>query len=283
MIKFENNIALVVYTNEKYLPIADLTIGEFDKHSKINPLKRYLISNKFTDYEFKNNNFIKINSNVEFDGAGNHFGQTMSKALTQINEEYILFFCDDYLLIERPDFEKLNYLFDIIVQSNIDFFSFASMNQIYPWKDFESNNDLLGDIKLFYIPENYQYKHSVQPCIWKKNSLIEILTYNPNLPIHHLDTTCIKNKNGIGRPYDPLTSTWGEYLDGVSYAFKCVCTNVKAYDDVEFYKPFIFPYVEIMRHGFFNFWQETNTKRFFKKFIEEKNIENDQYLNKFIP
>lgn len=277
------DFAFLVYTNENYLPIADLTMGEFDRWFPKNTFKRYLVSNKFTDYKFQNTNFIPLESFTKFDGSGNHFGETLSKALIKIEEKYLFFLCDDYLVINHPDLESLKDLLKIIIDYDVDFFSFASMNPNQEWKIFNKETNLLTEIDLFYIPNNYQYKHSVQPCIWKKSSLLEILKYNPNLPIHYLDTTNIMNKNGMNREFLTEESIWNDYPDGEDYKFKCICTNFKAYDELEDYKYFVFPYVEIIRHGFFNFWQETNTKRFLKKFIKDNNIQNNQYLSKFIP
>lgn len=53
-----NDVCFLVYTNEKYLPIADLTTKEFDRYFPENPLKRYIVSNNFSDYIFENNNSI---------------------------------------------------------------------------------------------------------------------------------------------------------------------------------------------------------------------------------
>lgn len=279
-----HDFCFLIYTNEKYLPIADLTTKEFDKFFPENPLKRYVVSNNFSDYAFENNNSIFINSKVHFDGMGNHFAQTMIKALGEINEDYIIFFCDDYMLIDKPNVGRLNELLNIIKNKNIDFFSFASMLPKDNWDVFDLKIKDLENRVFYNIPKNHQYYYSVQPCIWKKSSLLEILKHNPSISLHQLDTSCIKNKEGFFREMDYEKSIWKPYKGGSQgYDFKCICTDFKGYDELIDYEFFIFPYVELIRHGFFNFWQETNTKRFLQKFIEEKNIENDQYLNKFIP
>lgn len=278
-----DDFCFLIYTNEKYLPIADLTTKEFDKFFPENTLNRYVVSNNFSDYTFENNNSIFINAKVEFDGMGDHFAQTMIKSLDQINEEYIIFFCDDYMLIDKPNIERFNELLSIIKNKNIDFFSFASMLPRDDWGVFDLGIKELGDRKFYNIPEVHQYHYSVQPCIWKKTALQEILKYNPSMSLHRLDTSCIKNKEGFHREMDYEKSIWKLYQFGSQgYDFKCICTDFKGYDELIDYDFFIFPYVELIRHGFFNFWQETNTKRFLQKFIEEKNIKENIYLNKFI-
>lgn len=274
---------ILLYTNQEYLPLADLTTTEFDKFFPENPIKRYVVSNSFDGYEFKNKNSFFIDTNTHFCHLGGHFGRTMLSALNNIEEEFIIFFCDDYLLIDKPYLENLDKLMHIIREDGIDFFTFASTRPMVDWIKYPIFFENLPNRNFYVIPENYHYLHSVQPCIWKKSSLLELLSYNQDISLHALDTTHIKNKHGFTRFFYPLTSTWGPFPENTGgYDFKCVCTDFEAYDDVFDYKYFIFPYVEIIRHGKFNMWYETHTKRFLQKFIEERKIYEDINLKKFI-
>lgn len=277
------NFCFLVYTNENYLPIADLTIGEFDRFFPENTLNRYVVSNSFKDYEFENKNAIFINTETKFDGSGAHFGSTMTSALNNIKEDYILFFCDDYLLIDKPNINYLVELMDIIVRDNIDFFSFSSNRPKPTWEKYQINSDKLPNREFYYMPENFHYLYSVQPCIWKKSSLLEILKHNPELSVHALDTANIINREGYRRVFDPLTDLWNPYPHGTKgYGFKCISTDYEAYDEISKFEYFIFPYVEIIRHGFFNLSYETNTKKFLLNLIEERKINKNNHLKKFI-
>lgn len=280
----KDNFCIFVYTNEKYQPIADLTIGEFDKYFPENPFKRYIVSNKFSGYDFKNKNSIFIDCGVEFDGSGYHFAQTMIKALEQINEKYIIFFCDDYMLIDKPNQKKLHELIDIFEKEKIDFFSFASMYPRPDWEKYNLTMESDPECSFYHIADNCHHLYSVQPCIWRKDALLEILRHNPTMSLHDLDTTNIKNKEGFIRIMNHETSRWNPYPSGSqNYGFKNICTDYLAFDEYQNgFKYFIFPYVEIIRWGFFNMHHETNTKRFLQKFIEEKDIRNDVNLKGFI-
>lgn len=280
----KNKFCFLVYTNEKYQPIADLTLGEFDKYFPENPFRRYIVSNKFSSYDFKNKNSIFIDCDVEFDGSGYHFAQTMIKALNQIDEEYILFFCDDYMFIDKPNLQRLGELTDFIQKENIDFFSFASMYPRPDWEKFNFAMETDPECIFYNIAENCHHLYSVQPCIWKKSALLDVLKHNPSMSLHDLDTTNIKNREGCIRIMNHEISKWDPYLSGSqSYGFKNICTNYLGYDEYQNgFKYFIFPYIEIIRWGFFNMHHETNTKRFLQKFIQEKNIQNDENLKKFI-
>ena len=46
------NFCFLFYSNETYLPILDLTLGEFNYYFNNNPFKKYVVSNKFTDNAF---------------------------------------------------------------------------------------------------------------------------------------------------------------------------------------------------------------------------------------
>jgi hypothetical protein len=277
------NICFLFYTNEQYLPILDITNKEFDKFFPENNIKKIVVSNKFSDYEFSHTNFEKIDTQVPFDGMGNHFEKVMTKALNSITEEYIIFFCDDYMLIDKPNIEKLNNLVEFIQKNQVDYFTFASVNPKQDWKTY-SLPDYISDNHTFYqIPYNYQYHYSVQPCIWKKSSLLEILKHNTDLSLHGLDTTNIKNRQGYRREMNYETSIWKDYENGEqSYGFNCVATDYRAFDETENYDFFIFPYVEIIRHGHFNMQYETNTKRFLQNFIIENKLNTNKNYTKFL-
>jgi len=278
-----NNFCFLVYTNETYLPIANLSMSEFDRFNPNFPIKRYLVSNKIGDFEFKAQNTTLIDCDIPFDGSGNHFSKTMMKAISNISEEYIIFFCDDYLPIGGTKWNLLSELIDMIKNEDIDFISFSYMPQAKQWKKFHATLPSAPDKNLYYIPDNYMYLYSVQPCIWKKSSLLDILSHNPEMSLHHFDTTNLKNREGFVRTMDVHTSTWNPYPQGSqTYGFKCLSTDYGGFDEQENYDCFIFPYVEIVRHGFFNMWRETNTKIFLEKYIVDNNIDADERLKRFI-
>jgi hypothetical protein len=279
------NFCFLFYSNETYLPILDLTLGEFNYYFNNNPFKKYVVSNKFTDYIFTNKNATFLNSNVDFEGQGRHFSQTMEKALSLIDEEYIIFFCDDYMLIDSPNLNNLIEICRLVEEHKIDYFTFGSTLPKKDWVEFNFESEILPQgRKFFLMPDNFHYLYSVQPCIWKKQALLEILKYNPTLSLHDLDTANLKNRQGYNREMDYLTSLWKKYPFGEqSYGFKTVCTDFKAYDELENFEFLVFPYIEIIRHGFFNITSLTNTYKFLNKFIEDRKIKDNPFFKKYIP
>lgn len=278
-----NKFCFFVYTNEKYLPIADLTMGEFNKHYPDSPFTRYLVSNRIVDYNFETKNATFLDCNVPHDTSGRQFAKTMKVALNQIPEEYIIFFCDDYMLIDRPNVERLSILLNLIEEHKIDFFSFASNHPKPDWEKYDLNFPNLDGRFFYKLADNYQYHYSVQPCIWKKNSLLELLEYNPNISLHDLDTTNIKNREGAVRDINKNGNLWEPYPYGSqNFGFKDITTDFGDYNELNPYEFFIFPYVELIRYGFFNLWHNTNSKKFILNMIESKDLRNHEHLKKFI-
>jgi hypothetical protein len=259
-------------------------MSEFDKHNPNFPIKRYLVSNRIPNFDFKVNDTTFIDCEVPFDSMGKHFSQTLLKSLPKIDEEYIILFCDDYFCLGEAKLNVLNDLLKMMETEKVDFISFSFMPQSRQWEKFHHKLPSLPDETLYYTPNNYMYLYSVQPCIWKKSSLLDVLSHNPDISLHHFDTTNIKNREGYSRTMDVHTSTWNDYPGGSqNYGFTCLSTDFSGFDEQENYnRYFVFPYVEIMRHGFFNMWHETNTKRFLEKYIVEKRIDLDENLKKFI-
>ena len=93
---------------------------------------------------------------------------------------------------------------NVIKHYDCDFLSFASLRFTgvhHRWnilnndlKDFNINQGIL-----YQIDDDYRHLYSVQPCIWKTKSFLTLLEHNPDLSLHMLDNTNIKNKKGFYR------------------------------------------------------------------------------------
>jgi hypothetical protein len=264
-------IGIVVYTNETNLPILELFLKYFFKHNPLFPYRVYVVSNNFTKDDLPYSDKVAyLKGNVEWNSQGRHFSQTLSNALSQIEEDYIFYFCEDYILNKPIDISSLENLLKLIQDENIDMFSFASS---YPTTN---NFHLLGvdSTKYNFQPNtfyqtNNQYKHafSVQPCIWKKSSLQQLLTDNPQASLHDMDNSILDSKDD----------------------YKIVCTNYKIYDGCCPPEYFIIEYVEIIRHGVFlmalnghGHMGGSYQDIFLKQLIKENDIRNKPEYDKYI-
>jgi hypothetical protein len=227
------NLAVVVYTNETNLPILKLFLNYFFKNNPNFALPIYVVANKFTKSDLPHQDKVKyLPGNVEFQHNGGHFSETLRNVLSQIKEDYIFYFCEDYVSRDPIDVDALGRLLNMIQDENIDMFTFGSVyaiNHGYPvfnidYKKYKFDNGIFYTMDL-----NYQHAYTVQPCIWNKASLFKLLQDNPTCSLHDMDNSRLNNKNN----------------------YKIICTNFKIYDGCCPPEYFIIGYEEIVRHGVF--------------------------------
>lgn len=289
--KLKDVLSVVFYTNEKYFPIAELAISEFNKFSKNINIEKYLITNK-TQKDYCPNilDFKLLDTNVEFRSDASHFSEVLINGLKKIKTEYVLFFLEDYFLMRDIKKSNLKKLMNVILYNNIDHFSFMSYDY-EDWETLDLNYDQVGLPKnsILEIKDSYLYKYSAQPCIWKVSSLIELLENNPNLTVSQLDVTDIKNKKGEKR-HGNSEGFWNTPIDFWDYDFKSYClrkmhqTNYYAFDTHNGKDDYLFfQYAEVIRFGKFNFKTHRNNRDYVINFLNEKNINKDnlKYKNFF--
>jgi hypothetical protein len=253
------DISFVVFTNENYFDLLYLTI-ENTKHlnKTIN-----IVSNKIPQHEkFDGVNYI--DSNVNFSGDGSHFRDSLLFALNQIPEDYILFLCDDYLIKSPINKNRFDNIINILDKINGDYLALGTQKHIENFVvNWEKPNITLSE---YGFPDGCFYKfdvtarhmYSVQPCVWKKSSLIELLTHNPSLTLHQLDNTNILNKKGENRQLTEFFnfSFYENKENFFDYGFNNFCYH---YPPISYHvdeKPLstdflLIDYIEIVRHGKF--------------------------------
>ena len=264
-------IGIVVYTNETNFPILELFLKYFFKHNPNFIYPIYVVSNNLTKTELPYQDKVTyLSGNVEWNSQGKHFSQTLSNVFPQIKEEYIFYFCEDYILTNPIHVSALENLLKLMQDENVDMFSFASsypVNHKWPLLDVECSKYSF-EPNTFYSTDN-QHRHafSVQPCIWKKLSLQQLLIDNPEASLHDMDNSVLNNKDN----------------------YKIICTNYKIYDGCCPPEYFIIGYVEIIRHGVFlmalnghDYIENTFQDIFLKQLIKENDIRNKPEYDKYI-
>ena len=272
-----DNLRFVFFTNECNIHLIKLTLKYFFKYNNLDNIKISVISNNYNnvdDLPFKDK-VEYLSGNVKFGHNGQHFSESLKCALPNIKEDYIFFFCVDYFFVSNTRFDDLEKLMSIIVNENIDYFGFSFLSNELgcEWKPFVPRNSSFPDDYFYYIDNKYRYLYSVQPTIWKKNSLLELAnTYNFSL--HELDETLsvMKTQN----------------------TFKCVAKNNKLpnYVNTLLTLPenyFIISYCEIVRHGVFyhplnGFHLDSNwvNVKFIDKLVQEENLTNNIAFKKLL-
>ena len=286
------DISFVVFTNENYFDLLYLTLPYTIENTKHLNKTINIVSNKIPQHEkFDGVNYI--DSNVNFSGDGSHFRDSLLFALNQIPEDYILFLCDDYLIkspINKNRFDNIINILDII---NGDYLALGTQKHIENFVvNWEKPNITLSE---YGFPDGCFYKfdvtarhmYSVQPCVWKKSSLIELLIHNPSLTLHQLDNTNILNKKGENRQLSEFFnfSFYENKENFFDYGFNNFCYH---YPPITYHvdeKPLstdflLIDYIEIVRHGKF-LDADVNSKDILNNILNsDENIKHK--LKKFI-
>lgn len=266
-----NDLRFVFFTNEKNIDFLSITLKYFLKHSKENE-KVSVIVNKInrTDLPYKEK-VEYLDANVEFDHLGHHFGKSLEKVIANFEESYLFLFLDDYFLIKDINYNQLSVLMDTIKKQNIDCFSFefrdaAVMLDTLP---FVTDNETLSN-KLFMKTNNHRYLYSLQPTIWKRESLLNICK-EFSFDLHGMDETLdiIKEKNRYLCTQNSLNSFFN-------------------FIDIETNDYYVIAYCELTRHGVFpvseNGFSGSDENipyiKLIRKIVEEENLTQRKEFSK---
>lgn len=288
------DISFVVFTNEKYFKLLYLTLPYTIENTKHLGKTVNVVSNRIPEHDkFDGVNYI--DPNVNFSPTGSHFRDSLLTALNQIPEDYILFLCDDYLIKSPINKNRFDNLVNIMEKINGDFLALGTQkhieNFVVNWNRPEIKLSDYGfpDDCFYEFDETARHMYSVQPCIWKKSSLIELLNHNPGLTLHQLDNTDILNKrrekrNLIDKHSYLFYETKENFFD---YGFKNFCYHFPPLTNHVDEKPMssdflLIDYIEIVRHGkFLN--AEVNSKTILYNILNsEENTDLKDKLKDFL-
>jgi len=288
-----SNVHFVIHANERTLPIAGLCLSYFDKYCGLDNINISVIGNRFLTKELPYSDKVNyISPDIDFDDGGSHFSPVLAKACKEIAEDYVFFFCEDYMLIDNIDLDGLDKLVKLMVGDNVDMFSFASNQPIINNYQKYENSVKYGfnENDIYYVWDGYMYQYSVQPCLWRKSSLLDLLNYNPTLRLHHLDTSHIKGKTGTYRTIDhsgPVQKYVG-WSERDKYNHKILCPSQMIFD----YYPqagekFIINYIEVLKSGKFilpsnsRLAEDNRVVQLIYKIIDENNLKSDPNFNRY--
>jgi len=286
-----SDLHFLIHSNENTTPIVRLSLKYFDKYIGLDNINITVMSNKFLDdsnlpYKEQVN---YVSGDVKYCVGGTHYVPTISKALDFIQEKYIFMFTEDYMLTQPIDVVALNNMISLFKGEDVDLLSFSTFAikaAGLTFKTYEHSAKYgFKEDDLLWTDEKHMHVYSVQPCIWKRSSLQEIIKYNPTMNIHHLDTSHIADKKGRYRTWNPYTicgySDWENPDD--EYKFKKLCTNYYIFDFGWQPQFFILGYIEILRHGKFmvSLGDENWVQKIIYQIINENNLKSDPEYDRY--
>jgi hypothetical protein len=129
--------------------------------------------------------------NIIFYNDNNPYPQRVSEGLRNIDDEFILFihdidilfYVDDDLISQLHSFLKFNNYdrIDLKHSGNVNTSTIYECSNMYDYNTWNKHNNVKDNNNLFLIKQDdpSQYIYNVNPSIWKRESLIEIMDKFP--------------------------------------------------------------------------------------------------------
>lgn len=266
----------IIYTTEFNLPLANTIADSYIKYGP-SDMDLTIVSNKVSNNYTPKEGIEYFHAGIEMRMHGYQFSDVMLKYLNTIDDDYIFFFCDDYLIINPFKEEQLNKVLEYVRNNNIDLAGFDYIEDEY-FHQFKILELDYHGITIRERDKNYPWVFSLQPCIWKRESLIELLTNSGDTSIGHLDHTTEKFRAA-------------NVYKGIAFNGNSEATHLSELED-DYY---VLNYLEIVRKGRFyhtsnhkmedghpDLSEYTVLKEHLESFIDKYDLINDNNFTKLI-
>jgi len=181
-----NRVRFIIYTNESNISLSNIALSEFLLHAPEN-VKVSVVSNKILENQNLKHPELYYDADIQQKG-GKQFSSVLLKFLELIDEDYIVFNCDDYIIYEKIEKSDFNKLINFIDFYNVDYFSFDKKLHCDTTSFEVFKNDFYENDLINVISKNHHYRFSVQPCVWKKSSLMDVLKKFDDINVQELET-----------------------------------------------------------------------------------------------
>lgn len=158
--KYEFDMAIVVVSYDGYSDLWD---------DYFNLLNKYWNDREYPVYLANNTKKIKY-KNVFYINCGEHsqWSTRTRIAIENINASYICLLLEDFFTSSKVNNNTIKEIVEFIKNNNIKYYKLNSFSRI-------RTNNYKDKEYLHIIPENLDYGISLQPAIWERNFLLELL------------------------------------------------------------------------------------------------------------
>jgi hypothetical protein len=129
-------------------------LGELDIYAPMFP--SYILCN--SEHNIGRHKFIKYNETTPF-------WKYWIESLEQIDTKYFIYMQEDFILLDKPNINKIKYYIDFLDRTNYSFVKFIA-NDLTGFNNIESD--------LFDIPAGHEHFFCMQACLWKKEEFIKL-------------------------------------------------------------------------------------------------------------
>ena len=196
----ENLTPLIFSYHRK--PILEMCKFFWVKYGKFSG-KTYIATDELPDVE--NDKFIYVLPDPPTWGAQRHFFPIMRTALEKINTDYVMFFLEDDIF-RNVKWEKINNIIKYMTRHGVDIYSFSAHSEGILHPDGGFNNPIIQDApdleitkkNFFTVLVDDGQRYSLQPSIWNRNSLLDVVLQTPDITGFRLDTNLdIRSSNPL--------------------------------------------------------------------------------------
>jgi len=183
-------INYIVYGNTDYLDILQIQTDYIHRAGKVSLL---INSNDMKLDEL----YSKYDKVIFYDGNQPYATRLLS-CLSSIDDEYFILIHDIDILL-NVETDKLNELHQFIQSNNFDRLDLKHTDKADGQLIFETNSyqitDIIKDDNIYLISQDnsQDYIYNVNPSIWRKASLIDLLTMFPNKTYRTIEEQDVQN------------------------------------------------------------------------------------------
>lgn len=159
------SLAIVIFSFDGYSDLWNPHLVLLDKYGVDLPFKRYLVTQEL-NFEWNNLQILHTNKNMEWCDRA-------IQALSQIEENYIIFLLDDFVMTKHVKLNHVHEIYEKVVNENILYYKFKTRFFSLTY----DKNDKIND-HLYYIDKTRKYGISLQPAIWDRKYLLSLLSLN---------------------------------------------------------------------------------------------------------
>ena len=191
------NCAIVLYTHTDVKDVWPPFYGQTDKY--LSNLKKYIFVDK--DDEDIPDDYQKV-----FYDDTTIYRKRFLSCLKQIDDEFVMIHHEDMFLYDKPDINRL-----ISYQQRLtNQYSFVKL--IRGGKNVGISDEIYPELKK--IDKSFEYIFAIQPTIWKRDKLIELLEHSGGNSIWEFEVEaqrCCRERNILGYYVDDGGKQRGQF------------------------------------------------------------------------
>lgn len=162
----KTDLAILIFSCDSYSDCWEPMLHSFELFWPDCPYQKYIISNH-KSISKSNTYFLKV-------GDHKGFGSDMIKALSMIDNGYILYFQEDYFIRKAVNTETIDNHYKHCIKENIELLKLSSDG------NFQDHNRIGQTIYCKNLI-NKKYRINTDIAIWKKDSFLKVLNPNQNI------------------------------------------------------------------------------------------------------